>query len=289
MYTDLFGKIRYRLNLHMHTTLSDGDRDPVDAAQGYRNQGYDAVALTDHWFYGSGSENEDFIILPGVEYNTVGANATTGVWHIVGLGMTRQPNLTKACNDPQEIINGIRNAGGMVVLAHPAWSLNTPEEILALKGIDAVEIYNSASGVMMSRRADSSLIVDMLAKKGVILPLIAADDTHCYGGVDDGISWVMVDAEDNTREALMRSLRRGKFYSTMGPEIHLYRDGDGYTVKCSPASEIVFLSNFTCADRVFEGSGLTEAHYVPREGETYLRAYVVDQNGKYAWSNSIAL
>ncbi len=289
MYTDLFGKIRYRVNLHMHTTLSDGKLDPVAAAQGYRTKGYDAVALTDHWFFGMGSENEDFTILPGAEYNTIGNDTAAGVWHIVGLGMSRQPNLTKGCSDPQEIINGIHDAGGMAILAHPAWSLNTPEDILKLSGIDAVEIYNSVSGVHQSRRADSSLIIDMLAARGLVLPLIAADDVHYYDGTDDCVSWIMADAEDNTREALMRAIRRGKFYATQGPEIHLYRDGDGYTVRCSPAAEIVFLSNFAWTRRAFTGEGLTEAHYVPKEGETFLRAQIMDRDGKYAWSNIITL
>ncbi len=288
MYTDLFGKIRYRVNLHMHTTLSDGSATPVEAMQRYRSAGYDAVALTDHRFFGSGSADEDFLVLSGVEYNTPCADGARGVYHIVGIGMTREPSVDSDMS-AQEIIDAIHAAGGMAILAHPAWSLNTPEMILSLRDIDATEIYNSVSGVHNSRRADSSLIVDMLAAKGRYYPLLASDDVHYYDGTDDCVAWIMADAEDNTREALLRAIRRGKFYATQGPEVHLIPDGDGFTVKCSPASEIVFLSNLVWSRRVFEGEGLTEAHYVPREGETFLRAQVTDADGRTAWTNIIPL
>ena len=52
MQTDLFGKKRYKINLHTHTTLSDGHRTPEEVARIYAEQGYDAVAFTDHWYCG---------------------------------------------------------------------------------------------------------------------------------------------------------------------------------------------------------------------------------------------
>ena len=288
MYTDLFGKTRYKVNLHMHTTLSDGKVSPVEAVRTYRDAGYDAVALTDHWFFGAGSEVDDMTILPGAEYNVPGNDAIEGVYHIVGIGMTRQPSVTKHMG-VQTIIDRIHEAHGLAILAHTAWSLNTPEMIMKLRGVDATEIYNTVSGVHHSRRADSSLIVDMLGCQGRIYPLIAADDTHYYDGTDECASWVMVEAEDNTRAALMRGLRRGAYYATQGPEVHLVCDGDGYTVKCSPVSEIVFLSNITWSPRVFEGENLTEAHYVPREGERFLRVQVKDKDEKMAWTQIVSL
>ncbi|MBQ8416515.1 MAG: hypothetical protein IJX13_06440 [Clostridia bacterium] len=288
MYTDLFGKIRYKVNLHMHTTLSDGNKTPAEALQIYREKGYDALALTDHWFFGEAGEDDGIAVLSGAEYDVGGNDGAGGVYHILGIGMRHAPSLSKE-TDAQGIIDAIHRAGGIAILAHPAWSLNTPEQLLRLEGIDATEIYNSVSGVHMSRRADSSLIVDMLAGKGVTYPLLATDDAHYYDGTDECVSWIMAEAEDNTKEALLRAIRKRKFYATQGPEIHLYREGDGYTVKCSPAREIVFFSNATWVPRAFEGEGITEAHYVPRPFERFLRAEVTDAEGKRAWSNIIVL
>ena len=288
MYTDLFGKIRYKVNLHTHTTLSDGQKSPAEVVQQYREEGYDALALTDHWFHGTGGEEDGITILPGAEYNVGGADGAIGVYHILSIGALRTPSVTKH-QSAQEIIDCIHEAGGIAVLAHPAWSLNTPEMIMALSGVDATEIYNSVSDVHFSRRADSSLIVDMLACRKHYLPLLATDDAHYYDGSDECVSWIMVDAEDNTRDALLRAIRRQKFYATQGPEVHLYKDGNGYRVKCSPVSEIVYLSNFVWTRRVFDGEGITEAYYEPREGETFLRVQVKDQNGKRAWTNILPL
>ncbi len=287
MQIDLFGKQRFKVNLHTHTTLTDGLLSPANAVQCYRNQGYDAIALTDHWFYGEGEETVDFTILSGAEYNIGAHNGAKSVYHILALGCRHAPTVTKSMN-AQQLIDQIHAAGGMAVLAHPAWSLNTPEQILNLKNVDATEIYNSVSGLHMSRRPDSGLLIDMVAAQGCYLPLLAADDAHYYDG-DECFSWIMVDAIDNTREALLSSIRAKKFYATQGPEIHLLRDGNDFVVKCSPCSEINFLSNITWCKRVFTGNGITEARYTPVENETFIRAEVTDANGRRAWSNVIPL
>ncbi len=288
MQTDLFGTVRYKVNLHMHTTLSDGRCSPAEALQLYRSQGYDAVALTDHWFFSEGREEEDFLILSGAEYNIGGSDGAGGVYHIVSIGARHTPSVHKGMS-AQELIDAIHRAGGLAVLAHPAWSLNTPEMIAALRDLDAIEIYNSVSGVAQSRRPDSSLIADLLGCKGLHYPLIAADDTHYYSEEkkDACRAYIMVAAEDNTRECLLRSIRAKRFYATEGPEVHLCREGDGYTVRSSPVSEIVFLSNSVWERRVFTGEGLTEAHYVPKAYETFLRVEVTDAEGRRAWTNAV--
>ena len=39
-------------NLHTHTTRSDGHYAPEEVARHYRENGYDFLAITDHWVYG---------------------------------------------------------------------------------------------------------------------------------------------------------------------------------------------------------------------------------------------
>ena len=288
MQIDLFGKKRYKVNLHMHTTLSDGRKSPAEAVQIYRQNGYDAVAMTDHWFWGDGEGSEDFTVLAGAEYNIGGNDTLSGVYHILCIGSKRAPSVTKQMG-PQELIDAIHRAGGMAVLAHPAWSLNTPEQILALRDVDATEIYNSVSGVHMSRRADSSLIVDMLAARGRCLPLIGDDDVHYYDGTDDCKTWIMVESEGNTAEHLMPAIRAGKYYATQGPEVHLWREGDEMVVKCSPCREVVFHTARAWAKRVVEGESVTEARFTPNEEDRFVRVEVVDANGKRGWTNIISL
>lgn len=284
MFTDLFGKTRYKVNLHMHTTLSDGRKTPEDAIAQYRAAGFDALALTDHWHYGTKTYPDcGVLILSGAEYNIGGRYDPSGVFHILGIAAERAPSVTQSMT-AQQIIDEIHRAHGLAVLAHPAWSLNTPEQILALRGIDAMEVYNSVSGVHHSRRPDASLLVDLVASSHRYYPLLATDDTHYYDS-DACVAFCMVEAEELSEKALTDAIRKGNFYASEGPEVHLYRDRDGYTVRCSPCREILFLSNSVFSHRVFVGEGLTEAHYLPQAEEFYLRAEVTDADGRKAWTN----
>ena len=288
MFRDLFGKTRQKVNLHMHTTLSDGTRTPDEACRIYRDAGFDAIAITDHWKVWPGSTFEGMTVLSGVEYNTPGCDCSEGLFHIVGLGLASEPeNLARQCT-AQGIVDAIRAQGGLVVLAHPAWSLNAPDTILSLEGIDATEIYNTISGVHMSRRADSSLIVDMLACRGCFYPLLATDDTHYYD-VDGPQSWIMAEAEDNSPAALLGAVREGRFYATQGPELHLFREGDEIVVRSSPCREIVVHSNMGWAPRVFVGDGLREARYKIYGADKFVRAEAVDDCGRRAWTNFLPL
>ena len=41
MEKDMFGVSRLKVNLHMHTTLSDGSKTPEEAAEIYKKAGYE--------------------------------------------------------------------------------------------------------------------------------------------------------------------------------------------------------------------------------------------------------
>lgn len=287
MQRDLFGHIRQKVNLHMHTTRSDGRYSPETALRVYRNEGYDAVALTDHWRYGEGGCSEGMTILSGAEYNLDGTSGGKGVFHILAIGCIGEPAIegNHATAEPQQVIDAIHAAGGLAVLAHPAWSLNTPEQILAYRGFDATEIWNSVSGVHESRRPDSSLVVDMLGARGCFLSLIADDDTHYYDN-DRCVGWIMVEAETASRDELLPAIREGRFYATQGPEVHLSVEGDEVTVRCSPCSEIAVFSDDVWVDhRMITGEALTEARVLVGRRDHFVRAQVTDREGRRAWTN----
>ncbi len=65
MITDQFGKKWYKGNLHTHSTNSDGRLSPEEVIGLYREEGYDFLALTDHWFMGEERQEENFLLLSG--------------------------------------------------------------------------------------------------------------------------------------------------------------------------------------------------------------------------------
>ena len=46
----------------------------------YKRQGYDVVAITDHWIHRDSGEIGGLRILSGAEYNIGGGDASTGVY-----------------------------------------------------------------------------------------------------------------------------------------------------------------------------------------------------------------
>ena len=299
MFTDLFGNIRQKVALHNHSEMSDGKRSPEEVAQMYLAAGYDAITFTEHWFWNRTGSFGQMTILSGAEYNVGGHDAVGEVYHITAIGCKTPPRIKKT-DSPRKIAAAIRRAGGIVVLAHPAWSMNDPAKVAALRCFDATEIYNTTSEMGNNCRGDSSAFVDLLACRGLRLPLLAVDDAHRY--TDDCLGgWICVESDSNDSCVLLEAIRAGKFYATQGPEIHLRREGTKLIVTCSPAEKITFYSNLVYArGRVLRGHEMTHAEYEIRpdtksekgkklRGDRFVRAEIVDANGKRAWSNFIEI
>ena len=104
-------------------------------------------------------------------------------------------------------------------------------------------------------------------------------DQHCRG-------WVMVNAENNV-PAILDALKNGRFYASTGPEIYDFRVEDGVAkIECSPVQSVEFIS-WRMPTRVVDGEKLTQAEAKIPEGQSYIRASVIDANGHRAWTNPI--
>jgi len=284
--TDALGQKLLKINLHTHTTDSDGALTPEEAARLYREQGYDLIAITDHWHFHPSETLDGMRILSGAEYNFNGRDGAGNVYHIVALGCTHDPNPLRE-DDVQTAIDKINAAGGIAVLAHPAWSLNTPDHVAKLGGIAATEIYNAVSTVGESDRPYSGYFVDTAACRGMIWPLLAADDTHYYDGRDEAKAWIMLNAlPEASDEEILKAIREGAFYATRGPAIKTEFDGEELRLKTSPVEKIMFCSNMVWQKgHGHHGHGLTGAGYAVKEGEAFIRAEITDEKGFMAWSN----
>jgi hypothetical protein len=255
----------------------------------YRDAGFDAIAITDHWKTWQGGDLEGLTVISGCEYDTRGRDSISGVMHILGLGMKEPAGVTGE-DSWQAIIDKIRAKGGIAVLAHPAWSLNTVAQVKALEGFATIEIYNAVSDAHQSSRPYSGHIIDALANEGIVLPLIATDDAHYYDGTDDAKGYVMVKAKSNSAEDILDAVVKGDFYATQGPELYVKREGDKLIAECSPCVKIDFLSNSVYErDRITRGEGLARAEYQIKPYEKWVRVEVLDKDGNYAWSSAVDL
>ncbi len=273
----------------MHTTRSDGRLPYEEAVELYRKAGYDFIAVTDHWVYGEERKADDFLILSGCEYN-LGRTPRDKVFHVVGFGMERPANIQmKDKPSVQEVIDAIREAGGLAELAHPSWSMTRVEDVLPLTGLCGTEIYNTVSGAPWNCRPDSGEFVDLCAAAGKLLPCLAVDDAHFYEG-DETTSFVYVKAKELSREAILDAIGKGDFFASQGPVVSAAIENGFCRVECSPVERIIFWNDSVwCGDRMIIGKNLTggEGKILPHM--TFERVEVVDSEGRRAWTSPIAV
>lgn len=279
----------YKGNTHAHSTQSDGRLTPEEVFETYRSAGYDFLALTDHWHVTDERDYKGMLVIPGVEYDF---DFKTQVLHLVclypkagdGRGISRgMPH--------QAVIGHVNRVGGVVIAAHPAWSLNTPAFLASLDGVEISEVYNTMSDEPFNGpRGNSESLLDVAAANGKYYRLVAADDSHPYRG-EQCVSWVMVQATQLSVPAILEALRAGRFYATQGPAFHSISIEDGLiTVDTSPVSRITFCSNlYWVADRCRSGRGLTREVYRIHPNERFVRIQITDADGKKAWSSPIVL
>lgn len=150
-----------RVNLHIHSTYSDGRGDFREIIKQAKNKGYKKIAISDHNTINGYLENGiDNIVIPAVEFD---------VWcgyvflHLLGYGVdVNNKELQSFCaknkketeldiirifsgRNLKKLIEAIHKAGGIAVLAHPAccWALNHDKFVkkLITYGLDGLEVY----------------------------------------------------------------------------------------------------------------------------------------------------
>jgi len=162
--------------------------------------------------------------------------------------------------------------------------------IASLLPLTAAEVFNTLSGPPWNGRADSSGILDVAAANGMLLNLVAVDDTHFYAG-EELRSCIMLQTGALTESDVLAALDAGRFYATQGPRFsQIELDGDLLRVECGPVGRITFFSNTPWVpDRCREGRGLTSAEYRVRATDRFVRVELTDAGGLRAWSNPIPI
>ena len=281
----------FKGNLHCHTTNSDGKLTPEECKAFYREHGYDFLSITDHRKLSEETHMEDgMLVLCGMEMDYF---LPGEVVHLVGVGLSQELNQYDVSRNMQSYIDLVNRYDGRVIIAHPAWSLNTVTTLSGLHGLTAAEIYNSASTYPWNGdRADSSNVLDAAAAHGTFFNFVASDDSHWYNG-EAGRSFTMVQADELTKESLFKAIDEGRFYCSQGPVIRqITVEDEQIHVECSEAERVIFYSNLPWANnRCVTNPGMTEASYTahPENGETFVRIQVMDREGRSAWSNPILL
>ena len=126
----------WRGNIHTHSDKSDGALTPEEVCRRYQAEGYDFLALTDH-FVGlydypitdtAPYRTNQFTTILGAELHS-GAMQNGELWHILAVGLpanfekSNSPHFLPV--EPQESAHEIaqraKDAGAFIAIAHPQW------------------------------------------------------------------------------------------------------------------------------------------------------------------------
>lgn len=299
----------WRGNLHTHSNRSDGRLEPAETAAWYRDNGYDFVALTDHFVRRYGFpltdtrpfRRPDFTTLLGAEMHAP-RTEVGNLWHMVGVGLGPDFAPPEPGETGPQLAARAAAGGAFVIAAHPAYYGLTVADVESLAAAHALEIFNGASELAYNM-GHSGHILDVLMGRGRRIDACAADDAH-FGHPefpdypDHGLGWVHVRAEENDPAALVEALRNGRFYSSTGPQLlNVVVEPDEIVVETSPVLKVIVSGRgerYECR----YGNGLTSTHLPltffhngafevdPNQGSC-LRVTVVDARGKMAWTNPI--
>lgn len=294
----------HRGNLHTHSTASDGVLSPKEVCRRYQAEGYDFIALTDH-FVGlfdypitdtTDFHNDRFTTIHGAELHT-GSMENGGLWHVLAIGLPddftppNAPhfNAIKGSATGASLAQRARDAGAFVTIAHPHWSGMSEADAKSITAAHAVEIYNHGCAVD-NDRGEGFMTLEHLLNSGRQINLIATDDAH-FNTPDFFGGWVMVKATENNPDALLAALKAGEYYASTGPEINDIRVfSDRIEVDCSSAATIIVQGKGTSM-ATLHGKSMTTANLALDclAASPWIRITVIDRAGKRAWSNPVWL
>lgn len=281
-------------NIHSHSTVSDGLLTPVELAEAYAARGYDFLSMTDHNVLVPHGElpPERILLLTGLEHDI--EYSPDRCIHVVGLSPAGKDHTDYLCKRysaeeivDQRLIDMMREDGQFVSLAHPVWSRMEPEEILALDGFHAIEVFNNGTE-HLCHGGNAEVYWDLLLRHGKRVFAVAVDDVHVPVDLFGG--WVWVKAAERSPGAIMDALFAGAFYASAGPVIHDFGIEDGRVyLSCSDCQSIHFVTYPPRGESFFAqpGAALTEASHVLSGRESYVRAVCIDAAGCPAWTNPI--
>ena len=266
---------RYKVQLHCHTTNSDGVDTPTALMTAYKNAGYHACAITDHDYLTPDPGVTDILHIPGVE-----ESPTAG--HITNLACTAQSTSTVL----QTIIDDILLDGALAAPAHPWWSSRPIyQDILqSLIGNQLIEIANQKVSPVLN---DS--LWDFVLTRGVNAWAIGVDDCHDIAGTAFDKCFVEVMADTLSVAAIKESLREGNLYvrQTGAPQLTVSVSGNAITVTSDVAMIIRFIGRNGLSLSLI--NNVTSASYTVKGWEGYIRIRAMDQaTSTYrAWTQPI--
>ncbi len=239
----------YKANLHAHSTESDGNFTPEKLKEIYLAQGYHAVAFTDHrkCMPQTHLTDENFVALTGTELDFSFCDESGYVRKMVHINAIaknpdttfEKPSMPLDYDLINEVVQDLKSRDCIVTVNHPVFSDMSTEDLLRIKGMDGVEVYNSI-GTMFNNYSDDSAFYEYFLRTGGKAAPMAGDDCHIR--FEDGSPFVeyfqgftVIKAPKLSYDTLTKGIMDGALFASTGPMFqNLWLEGDMLHVQCSP-------------------------------------------------------
>lgn len=202
-----------KCNFHAHTIawkgVTNGHDTPQNLTEAYKKQGYTVAGISNYHCIEESNNSNSIVYIPVYEH---GINIFKS--HKLGID-ARKPSyfdypLFQNTSQKQQIINDIRNNGGLVAIAHPMFvNGHTLEDMAQLTNYQFVEVLNHY------RVSDEYW--DAALTAGRLVYGIGNDDTHDINNEPTFRMWTEVYADTATKEGVLDALVKGKSYA-----VHAY-------------------------------------------------------------------
>jgi hypothetical protein len=292
----------YKGQLHTHTLNSDGDSTPDDVVRWYREHGYNFVVITDHNYLTNvdglnalHGADDKFQVIKGEEVTDRFGDKPIHVNGLDPAALIKPPGGHSVVSMVQNMIDAIAAARGVPSVNHPnyGWAISA-DELAQLQRTRLFEVFN---GHPLVNNAGGGGVPgleetwDRILSSGKLLYGIAVDDAHYFKRPEDttvprpGFGWVYVRAQRLEARAVVDALERGDFYSSTGVELQSL---DASPKALTVAVKVDRLSKYRIQFIGRQGGVLSEmtatpATYTFKGDEGYVRAKVIESNGKVAW------
>ncbi len=296
-------------NTHTHTINTDGDSSPDTVARWYKENGWNFVVISDHdmltpieGLNALMAAPEKFLVLSGVEVTDRAEGVPV---HLIGVGV-REAVLPRGGATRVEALEAdaraIRAAGGIPHINHPNFHWALSAELLAAETeAKHFELKNGHSGVNNfggGEALSTEELWDVVLSAGRVLYGVGTDDAHHFKEEfarerqNPGRAWVMVRAEELSREAILAALDRGEFYASTGVALKEYEASERQIrielPEGSGPNALRYRTYFIGkGGAVLKRDDSLQPAYPIQGGELYVRARIEASNGTRAWTQPV--
>jgi hypothetical protein len=208
---------------HIHSTYSDGEFELTELREVYLAAGYDFICMTDHAEFFDEAKlrayvaecealsDERFRFIAGLEFECEQR------MHILGFGIT---SLVETQN-PQAVIQHIKNENGVSVIAHPMDSMFEWIETFDVLP-DGIETWNSKYDGRFAPRPGTFELLNRLQLRKPEMHAFYGQDMH-WKNQFRGLFY-QIDCQTSTLEPVLDAFRQGN-YLAIKSDLELPADG----------------------------------------------------------------